>query len=401
MSASQGGAVRETATSPRPAKLVRRADRRLVAGVAGGIADRLGLHPLWVRVGFVVLLLGAGAGLLLYLSLWWLVPRADLPESGAEEFLRRFPEAPAWMGRVLVIAGIGVLASQIAPKPGEPHWSPPFVVGFVLVAIGIALFRRDVVRERQRALPEIAGIPDPGADVPSPPSPPGEPEAPAPPVATAFAPAERPARERSRLGVLTIGSAMIVVSVAVLLDGLGAITLEVGRFPAIALVVLGAGLLVGAWWGRARGAIVLGLLILPVALVLSLVHFPFGGEVASRTLYPRRIDPFPASQRLLAGEITVNLMRVDLAGSVRTLEVEMGVGIVHLVVPRDVTIHLEAEVGIGELRVIGHPDRRGVDVSKNLTLPGRRGGGTLILRVEQGIGSVDLSRLRPRETRAR
>ena len=188
---------------------------------------------------------------------------------------------------------------------------------------------------------------------------------------------------------------MIVVSVAVLLDGLGAITLDVGRFPALALLVLGAGLLVSAWWGRARGAIVLGVLTLPVTLVLSLVHFPFGGDIASRTLSPRRIDPFPASQRLLAGELFVDLMRVDLAGSSRTLGIQMGAGSVHLIVPNDVTVHLDAEVGLGGLTVMGQPDRFGVDLTRDLTLPGKPGGGVLVLRVNQGIGSLDLYRPPP------
>ena len=146
---------------------------------------------------------------------------------------------------------------------------------------------------------------------------------------------------------------MIAVSVAVLLDGLGAITLEVGRFPALALVILGAGLLVGSWWGRARGAIVLGVLTIPVALVLSLIHFPFGVDIATRTLSPRRADPFPPSQRLLAGELFVNLARADMAGSSQTLAIQMGAGTVHLLVPRDVTVHLRAEVGLGGLRVMG------------------------------------------------
>lgn len=188
---------------------------------------------------------------------------------------------------------------------------------------------------------------------------------------------------------------MIAVSVVVLLDGLGAITLDVGRFPALALVVLGAGLLVSAWWGRARGAIVLGVLTLPVALVLSLIHFPFGGDIASRTLYPRRIDPFPSSQRLLAGELFVNLTRADIAGSSRTLEIEIGAGSVHLIVPRDVTVHLVAEVGLGGLTVMGQPDRLGVDLIRDLTLPGKPGGGVLVLRVAQGIGSFDLYRPAP------
>jgi phage shock protein PspC (stress-responsive transcriptional regulator) len=394
--AGSGERTVEAGTSPRSARLVRRADRRIVAGVGGGVADALGVNPVWVRLGFLVLTIGAGAGVLLYLALWWLLPREDMQESGSEEFLRRFPGVPAWAGGVVLIVGVGVLASQVASNQDTPDWSPPLVLGFMLVAFGVALFRRDLARERQGTneatdpeLPRVTATelarPDPS-----------------PRSIIARAPHRvRPPRERSRLGVLTAGSAMIVVSVAVLLDGLGAITLDVGRFPALALVVLGAGLLVSAWRGRARGAIVLGILILPVALVLSLIHFPFGGDIASRTLSPRRIDLFPASQRLLAGELFVDLTRVDMAGSSRTLEIGMGAGSVRLVVPRDVTVHLLAEVGLGSLTVLGQPDRLGVDLRRDLTLPGRPGGGVLVLRVDQGIGSLDLYRPPLRKLRSK
>jgi phage shock protein PspC (stress-responsive transcriptional regulator) len=394
--AGSGERTVEAGTSPRSARLVRRADRRIVAGVGGGVADALGVNPVWVRLGFLVLTLGAGAGALLYLALWWLLPREDMQESGSEEFLRRFPGVPAWAGGVVLLVGVGVLASQVASNQDRTDWSPPLVLGFMLVAFGVALFRRDLARERQgtdeATDPELPSVT--ATELARP--------APSPRSIIARAPHRvRPPRERSRLGVLTAGSAMIVVSVAVLLDGLGAITLDVGRFPALALVVLGAGLLVSAWRGRARGAIVLGILILPVALVLSLIHFPFGGDIASRTLYPRRIDPFPASQRLLAGELFVDLTRVDMAGSSRTLEIGMGAGSVRLVVPRDVTVHLLAEVGLGSLTVLGQPDRLGVDLRRDRTLPGRPGGGVLVLRVDQGIGSLDLYRPPLRKLRSK
>jgi hypothetical protein len=126
--------------------------------------------------------------------------------------------------------------------------------------------------------------------------------------------------------------------------------------------------------------------------VLSLIHLPFGVEIASRTLFPRRDDPFPASQRLLAGELFVDLIHADLDGSAHALQIDLGAGAVHLTVPRDVTVHLVAELGMGGLRVAGYPDRYGVDLVRDVRLPGARGGGVLTIRVDQGIGSLDLYR---------
>jgi phage shock protein PspC (stress-responsive transcriptional regulator) len=54
-----------------------RSDDRWVAGVAGGLARRLGVDPLAVRVAFVVLSLFGGLGLGLYGLAWALLPDAS------------------------------------------------------------------------------------------------------------------------------------------------------------------------------------------------------------------------------------------------------------------------------------------------------------------------------------
>jgi phage shock protein PspC (stress-responsive transcriptional regulator) len=49
----------------------------MIAGVAAGIADYLGIDPTVVRIVFVVLTFVGGAGLPLYLAGWLLIPEAD------------------------------------------------------------------------------------------------------------------------------------------------------------------------------------------------------------------------------------------------------------------------------------------------------------------------------------
>jgi len=46
-----------------------------IGGVCGGLAEYFELDPLLVRLAFVVLILGWGSGLLVYLLLWLLAPR--------------------------------------------------------------------------------------------------------------------------------------------------------------------------------------------------------------------------------------------------------------------------------------------------------------------------------------
>ena len=68
----------------------RPAERRVLGGVAAGVADHLGVPVIWMRVGFVVLTWFNGAGVIAYLLLWRFMPLVE-PERapGLEAAQRR------------------------------------------------------------------------------------------------------------------------------------------------------------------------------------------------------------------------------------------------------------------------------------------------------------------------
>jgi phage shock protein C len=67
--------VPTSSTTTRP-QLRRSGTDRMLGGVCGGLADHLGIDALLWRVGFVALTLAGGAGVLVYLLLWVLMPPA-------------------------------------------------------------------------------------------------------------------------------------------------------------------------------------------------------------------------------------------------------------------------------------------------------------------------------------
>jgi phage shock protein PspC (stress-responsive transcriptional regulator) len=65
---------------PRPASRLSLSNSdRKIAGVCGGLGEWLEIDPVLFRVAFVVLALLCGLGILLYILLWMLVPRASNP----------------------------------------------------------------------------------------------------------------------------------------------------------------------------------------------------------------------------------------------------------------------------------------------------------------------------------
>jgi len=60
---------------------------RILAGVAAGVAEYLGVDVAVVRIAFVVLTFVGGVGVPAYLAGWLLIPGEDAPASALEQWL--------------------------------------------------------------------------------------------------------------------------------------------------------------------------------------------------------------------------------------------------------------------------------------------------------------------------
>ena len=57
-------------------RLYRSRSDRKIAGICGGIAEHFGWDPTLVRLGWVLLTLMGGSGVLIYLILWLVMPES-------------------------------------------------------------------------------------------------------------------------------------------------------------------------------------------------------------------------------------------------------------------------------------------------------------------------------------
>ena len=99
----------------------RRQEGRVIAGVAGGIADRLGVVDLYVRAGFLVLALIWGIGVIVYLVLWAVTldrTHDSQPELHHSE-QRKAGYLLMFAGGLLVLRAIGVWSSDQLVWPGS------------------------------------------------------------------------------------------------------------------------------------------------------------------------------------------------------------------------------------------------------------------------------------------
>ena len=57
-------------------KIYRDPDDKVIGGVCSGIGFYFGIDPIWIRLFFILLVLGGGSGILVYIILWIIVPQA-------------------------------------------------------------------------------------------------------------------------------------------------------------------------------------------------------------------------------------------------------------------------------------------------------------------------------------
>jgi len=114
----------------------RRREDRVIAGVAGGIADRLGVVDLYVRAGFLVLTLIWGVGILLYLALWaYTLERThDSGPELEESEQRKVGYLLMFAGGLLALRSIGIWSGDRLVWPGAA----------VILGVAFLMDRRDI-----------------------------------------------------------------------------------------------------------------------------------------------------------------------------------------------------------------------------------------------------------------
>ena len=105
----------------------RSVDDRVVAGVAGGLGERLGVDPVFVRVAFVALSFAGGAGIILYLVAW--LVSEDAPEDAIERTARD-PNLQQAVALGLIVLGLLLLLRQAGLWLGDTLVWPIVVAAF-------------------------------------------------------------------------------------------------------------------------------------------------------------------------------------------------------------------------------------------------------------------------------
>jgi phage shock protein PspC (stress-responsive transcriptional regulator) len=417
----------DPATRPGPRRLVREPDDRKIAGVCSGVADRLGVDVSLVRLGAVVLAVFTPVGLIAYLVAWAIVPERRPDEArvvAPPADLPRLGRIPLWL---LVLAGV-VLVWTLSDGSWWSWWPNGPVLALALLGLGVWLLVRD---EDDRDSPPTDGPPGParhegpesgnldtlgvrgttldaGFAEPLDPSegagPPGEFSPPVSPwwsgaeTATpddAATPAGHPASEgrgRSHVALAFIGLLLIAAGLAWLLHVLDLASPSLRDALAAGLVIVGLGLVVAAWRGRAWSLVVLGVLFASTIALAEVVNVPFDAGAGDRRVVVDTRSELADNHELFAGTLTLDLRRAPLSDGPNTMEAAVGMGKLRVIVPRDASVLVDARVKAGNIDgdLAPSPDEGGVDLHETFDAGTRGRVPDLRLDLWVGIGELEV-----------
>jgi len=324
--------------APPRRRLTRSREDRVIAGVCGGFARYFNIDPVFTRIAAVALAFVGGAGLLLYLAALLLMPS---DEGGAV-----VDTSGQGRNRVLVILGVGALLLVA--------W--PFLLGggIFLAGVGIPL-----------ALLVGAGV-----------------------LVWWLVSGEGPsgdARDVARRALLGVG---VIILCGIVCVG-GAFAAAAGPDWLVPAMVITAGVAVvaGAFLKPIRWLVPPALALALAAGVVSAAGIDLDGGVGQREYRPTSSVDLRDRYELGIGDLVVDLRDTDLPAGDVPLEVDVGLGQAVVLVPRDVCVATNADIGIGNVRMFER-DNGGIDVDFQDTPEAAPDVTRLVLDAEIGVGEV-------------
>ena len=125
---------------------------------------------------------------------------------------------------------------------------------------------------------------------------------------------------------------------------------------AILVIAIGGLLAAAAFRNGARWLILPALAIAGGVGIVAAADINLDGGHGKREYTPTSLAELQSGYDLGTGSLEVDLRRVDFTGGERKLQLEVGFGEAVLVVPRDVCVVADADVGVGYLRMLDWDD---------------------------------------------
>jgi phage shock protein PspC (stress-responsive transcriptional regulator) len=342
-------------------ELHRSRDDRILAGVAGGLGRYFDISPTFFRIGFAILALVGGAGILLYVAAWLVIPDEGDSDSIVSEALRRRRDRP-WL-----LAGVGLVAIALISLFAQADFWPNSGFAWTLLLLGGLA----IMFARRRAADHTP--PDDAAT----------------PAATPAARPRQPSLLLPGLGVLLAAAGALALADAIGVDVRWDVALAVGAIATGVAVVAGVALR-----RRTGGLVVVGLVLATLAVAVSAVDVRLEGPIGSRVYSPFETSDLKRDYDISIGDLELDLSNAALAAGDTEVDANVGIGELRVIVPDDVAVDVDASASAGEVTVFGRSES-GVDADLSRRIGAFGSDRTLRIDAHVGLGDVIVEREAP------
>jgi phage shock protein PspC (stress-responsive transcriptional regulator) len=352
-SETQGASIKE---------LHRSQDDRILAGVAGGLGRYFDLSPTFFRIGFAILTLVGGAGILLYVAAWLVIPDEGESDSIVSHALRRHRDRP-WL-----LAGVGLVAIALVSLFARADFWPNSGFAWTLLLVGGLA----IVLAQRRA--NVGPRPD---DTTTPAA-----SSAATPATTQKARPRQPSLLLPGLGVLLAAAGALALAEAVGVDVRWDVALAVGAIGTGVAVVAGVVLR-----RRTGGLVVVGFVLAALAVAVSAVDVRLEGPIGTQVYSPSATSDLKRDYDTSIGDLKLDLSNAALAAGDTEVDANVGIGELRVIVPEDVGLDVDASASAGKVTVFGRSES-GVDADLSESIPTRGSDRTLHIDAHVGLGDV-------------
>lgn len=188
------------------------------------------------------------------------------------------------------------------------------------------------------------------------------------------------------------GGVLIFIGALWLLERVGTVEISVTAVLALATMVTGISLMLLARHGSHTGLIVFGTVLGLITLLTAAAPFEgFQGGVGDRTVQVSSVGELKTDYNLAMGTMTIDLREIDDLAASTNVSASVGMGELVIRVPRGADFSVNAEVGAGEIEILGRPIN-GVGLDETYETPGFEDSSeTFVLDLQAFTGRVEVS----------
>lgn len=218
----------------------------------------------------------------------------------------------------------------------------------------------------------------------------------APPTPTPTPPLLPPSaakpKEKSILGRVTIGVMLLGLGLLAIFDNIEGVPVyaEPRHYLALAVTILGLGLLVGAFVGRARWLILVAVVLVPTLLFSPAFEFDWTNEEFEAIHQPTSFEDIEPLYALDLGNLVIDLTELPWDGETVDINAHVDAGNLEIRIPHSVGLVGNAAVDIGH---VGAPGRESSGLGNpNLEFDDAGDNGTVNLEATVDLGNIEIRR---------